>query len=77
MVFPFFLILLVRDAYAGGAGGPRLALHIELFPGLLSCEEAFSSGVDSFIEDNSSWSKPQTSNLARYYNETIYLTFLF
>ena len=32
-----------------GAGGARIALHTELFPSLLSAEEAFSSIVDSLV----------------------------
>ena len=32
---------LVRDAYAEGTGGTRIALLTELFPSLLSAEEAF------------------------------------
>ena len=41
-----------------GAGGARITLHTELFPFLLSTEEAFSGIVDSFIQENCSGGKP-------------------
>ena len=60
-----------KDAYAGGrrgscplcrhswgAGGARIALHTELFPSLLSAEEAFFSIVDSFVQGNFSGGTP-------------------
>ena len=47
----------IRDAYAGGAGGARIALHTEFFPSLLSSEGAFSGISDSLVE-NFSGGKP-------------------
>ena len=56
-----------RDAYTGrcplcphswGAGGARVALRTELFPSLLSAEEAFSGIVDSLVQENFSGGKP-------------------
>ena len=41
-----------------GAGGARIVLHTELFPSLLSAEEAFSGIVDSLVQDNFSEGKP-------------------
>ena len=42
----------------GGAGGARIALHTELFPFLLSAEEAFSSIVASLVQENFAGGKP-------------------
>ena len=44
--------------YSWGAGGARIALHSELFPSLLSSEGAFSSFVDSLLQENFSGGKP-------------------
>ena len=35
-----------------GAGGARIALHVNLFPSLLSCECSFSGAVDSLVQEN-------------------------
>ena len=73
-----------RDAYAGGggvggaasplpsfmgAGGARIALHTELFPSLLSAEEAFFGIVDSLIQGYFLGTSPQTPKLLLYYYE--------
>ena len=41
-----------------GAGGARIALHTELFPSLLSAEEAFSGFVDDLVQETFSGGKP-------------------
>ena len=43
--------------------GARIALHTELFPFLLSCQETFSGVVDSLVQENFSGASPQTPNL--------------
>ena len=64
-----------RDDYAGGSaaapsvffhvagGGARIALHIGLFPALLSCEGVFSGVVDSLVQENFLEADPQTLTL--------------
>ena len=47
-----------------GEGEARTALHIELFPSLLSCEGAFLGVVDSLVQENASGASPKTPNLA-------------
>ena len=42
----------------GGAGGARIALYTELFPSLISAEEAFFGIVDSLVQENFSGGKP-------------------
>ena len=46
-----------------GAEGARIALYVELFPSLLSCEGAFSSIVDSFVQETFSGGKPPDPQL--------------
>ena len=46
-----------------GVGGPRIALHTELFPSLLSSERAFSSIVDSLVHKNCSGGKPPDAQI--------------
>ena len=41
-----------------GTGGARIALHTEFFPSLLSCEGAFSGGVNSLVQEIFSGDKP-------------------
>ena len=42
----------------GGAGGAIVTLHTELFPFLLSAEEACSGIVDSLVQEDFSGGKP-------------------
>ena len=55
------------DAYAGGAGGARIALPIELFPSLLPSEVAFSGIADSLAKENFLGAIPQTPRFSLYY----------
>ena len=54
-------------SWGEGAGVARIALHTELFPSLLSPEEAFSGIVDSLVQENFSGDNPQTPDLSLYY----------
>ena len=41
-----------------GTGGARIALHVELFPSLLSCKGGFSGVVNGQVEENFPGGKP-------------------
>ena len=45
-------------SFMGEAGGARVDLQTELFPSLLSAEEAFSGIVDGLVQKNLSGGKP-------------------
>ena len=49
--------------YPWETGGARTALHVELFPSLLSSEVAFSVVVDSLVEENFPGSNPSDSQI--------------
>ena len=51
-------LIISRDAYAGGTGGARIAIHTELFPSLLSAEETFSGIADWLVPETFSGGKP-------------------
>ena len=55
--------MVFTDAYAH----PRIALHTEFFPSLLSSERAFSGIVDSLVYKNFFEGKPPDS-----YKENVY-----
>ena len=53
--------------HSWGVGGARIALHTELFPAILSAEEAFFGILDSLVLEKFSGSSPQTPKLLLYY----------
>ena len=54
----YFAQVLLQGRLRWGAGGASIALHTELFPSLLSDEEAFSGIVDNLVQENFSGCNP-------------------